>query len=346
MLTLLCISIIQEMRHFIKADDDAPASTPLLQAEPANCITKSGECCKKISPFLMVCGAGLIFSTQAVLSKLMPIPPGQYVVTESALNIPLCLVICFYSGVDVSPLSIRENRTWFWARVVFGGVASGGKILVVRNMDIGDATAIIFSAPIWAGCLARIILKEKYTIINVFATTFGLIGIVLVTKPGVLFLEKDGGGESSVPWACATLGVSVITAVSYVCVRGAGQTIHPMKFALYTACVELVCGFVTNPIMGQSLVLPPCDWVRVALVLCGVGATLANVLIVRGLSLENSGPASLMRNWDIVYAYIFQIVFFKITPDWISLLGAGLIVCTALLQGIDKLFNISCGIEF
>ena len=149
-------------------------------------------------------------------------------------------------------------------------------------------------------------------------------------------------------WAIATLGVSVTFAMSFVCVRGAGEAVHPMKFVLYTACVELVFGFFTNLIMGNSLVLPPCGWVRVVLVLCGVGSTLANVLIVRGLSLENSGPASLMRNWDIVYAYIFQMIFFDITPDWISLVGAGLIVYTALLQGIDtlELFNISCDIEF
>ena len=93
--------------------EDGHGSTPLLQTDNS---TRPGfkESCTKITPLLMVSGAGLIiiFSIQAVLSKLMPIPPEQYVITEATFNIPLCLMICFHSGVDVSPLSIRENRMY------------------------------------------------------------------------------------------------------------------------------------------------------------------------------------------------------------------------------------------
>ena len=91
--------------------EDGHGSTPLLQTDNS---TGPGfkESCTKITPLLMVSGAGLIFSIQAVLSKLMPIPPEQYVITEATFNIPLCLMICFHSGVDVSPLSIRENRMY------------------------------------------------------------------------------------------------------------------------------------------------------------------------------------------------------------------------------------------
>jgi drug/metabolite transporter (DMT)-like permease len=194
--------------------------------------------------------------------------------------------------------------------------------------------------------LARIILKEKYTLINLIATIFGLVGVVLVTKPEFLFLEISDRGESSLSWACATFGVSILAAVSYVCVRGAGNTVHPMKFVLHTAFVEFLSGFLINLVMRQYLVVPPCNWVRITLLLCGFGATAANLLIVRGLSLENSGPATLMRNGDIAFAYSCQVLFFRVTPDWISLLGATLIIGTAVLQGIDKLFDISRGISF
>lgn len=325
-------------------------TTPLLQTgqtSEGRCVQRLKESCKKVLPLLMVSGAGLIFSIQAVLSKLMPIPPGEYVFMEATFNIPFCLLVCFHSGVNISPPNpLKRRNGWFWGRVIFGGLASGGKILVVRNMNIGDATAIIFSAPIWAGLLARIILKEKYTIVNLFAAIFGLVGIILIAKPGILFHDVSNPGQSTLPWACATLGVSIIAAVSYVCVRATGDDVHPMNFVLYTAIVELICGLLINPAMKQAIVLPPCNWVRGALLACGVGATVANLLIVRGLALENSGPATLMRNWDTVYAYIFQIIFFSVTPDWISVLGAVLIVSTALLQGIDRLVDISCGISF
>ena len=339
------------MNYSIEAERGSGSeTTPLLQTgqtSDGRCGQRLKESCKKVLPLLMVSGAGLIFSIQAVLSKLMPIPPGEYVFMEATFNIPFCLLVCFHSGVNISPPNpLKRKNGWFWGRVIFGGLASGGKILVVRNMNIGDATAIIFSAPIWAGLLARIILKEKYTIVNLFAAVFGLVGITLIAKPGILFHDASNPGQSTLPWACATLGVSIIAAVSYVCVRATGDDVHPMNFVLYTAIVELICGLLINPAMKQTIVLPPCNWVRGALLACGVGATVANLLIVRGLALENSGPATLMRNWDTVYAYIFQIIFFSVTPDWISVLGAVLIVSTALLQGIDRLVDISCGISF
>jgi drug/metabolite transporter (DMT)-like permease len=279
---------------------------------------------------------------------MKPVPPGQYAITESVFNVPFSLVICFHSGIDVSPLNIGEKQWWFWGRVIFGGVATGFKILVIRHMELGDATAIIFTAPIWAGCLARIVLKEKYTIINLVATIFGLGGILLVTQPKSLFPSNADPDQpkSSVTWKCAALSVALLAAVSYVCVRGAGKGIPPMKFVLYTAVVKLIAGFVMNPIMKEDLVLPPCDWIKWALFACGVGATVGNLLAVKGLSLENSGPATLMRNWDIVYAYVFQIAIDHIDPDWMSLLGAAIIVAAAVLQGADRIFDISCGISF
>ena len=304
------------------------------------------EVCQKISPLLMISGSGLIFCVIAVLSKLMSIPPGQYVSTEAAFNIPLCLLICCYHGVDLSPFSIQEKRMWFCGRVILSGLGYVTKILVVKDMNIGDAIAILSSAPIWAGILARIFFREKYTIVNLFCAIFGLVGVILISKPGTLFPSISGTGESSVPWAFATFGASLITALSFLCARGVGTVVHPMKLVFYTAIVEFLSGFLMNSVMNQSLVLPPCGWVRVVLILCGMGATLAILLVVRGLTLENSGPATLMRNADIVSAYIFQITLFKTTPDLMSLVGAGIILFTVLLQGFDKLFDISCGVEF
>ena len=316
----------------------------LLVRERAQFTLKNAY--QKICPLLMVIGSVLIFCTLTVLSKLMPIPPGQYVSTEAAFNIPFCLLICCHSGIDLSPLSITEKNMWFCCRIIFSALGYVATIIVVREMNVGDAIAIIASASIWAGFLARVILKEKYTIVNLFAAILGLVGVILIAKPGALFPDISHRGESSVPWAFATLGASLIIAFSYLAARGVGEVIHPMKVVLYTAILEFLSGFVTDLLINQSPVLPPCNWVRGASLACGIGATLANLLIVKGLSLENSGPATLMINTETMFAYIFQVTLFNTAPDWLSLLGAGIIVCAVLLQGIDNIFDISCGITF
>ena len=213
-------------------------------------------------------------------------------------------------------------------------------------MDIGDATAIFFTTPIWVGILARIILKETFTVIDLFGSILGLIGIILIAKPGFLFTDVSSSRNTSLLWAGLDLGLAIIGGLSYVCVRAAGENVDPIKFVLYTAITELMIGLSTIPVMEQPFVLPPCNWIRGALVACGIGATVAHLLLVKGLSLENSGPASLMRNWDTVFAYIFQVTIFKVTPDVLSIVGSLLVVNTVIFQGIDKLFDISCGIAF
>ena len=202
------------MNH--STEEETNEKTPLKQSDSRFGITCK-TACKKLSPFLMVIGAGFLFSINAALIKLMPLPAGQYVITVASFSIPFTLLICFYCGVDVSPFTVSEKKIWFWGRVVIGGMAFGGKKLVLKHMNIGDALAIMYTAPIWAGCMARIILKEKYTIVSLIATVSGLVGIVLILKPTVLFPNFLDRGESSIPWAFVTLGMSFLAAASYVC---------------------------------------------------------------------------------------------------------------------------------
>ena len=202
-------------------------TTPILEPKQRNWqnLKKAG---RKLLPLLMVSGSSLIFCTQAVLSKLMPFSPGEYVLIESSFNICFCLLVCAHSGVDIRPPSLRErDNLWFWGRVILGGIASSVKIPVFRMMDIGDATAIFFTTPIWVGILARIILKEKFTVIDLFGSILGLIGIILIAKPGFLFTHVSSSRNTSLLWASLDLGLAIIGGLSYVCVRAARENIDP-----------------------------------------------------------------------------------------------------------------------
>ncbi|KAJ2460688.1 hypothetical protein GGI03_005217, partial [Coemansia sp. RSA 2337] len=54
----------------------------------------------------------------------------------------------------------------------------------------------------------------------------------------------------------------------------------------------------------------------------GVFAFIGQVMLNRGLQLAPTGPATLMRNLDVVFAFILGITLFGEIPNWSGILGA------------------------
>lgn len=63
---------------------------------------------------------------------------------------------------------------------------------------------------------------------------------------------------------------------------------------------------------------------------------IGQLLMNRGLQIEKAGPAALMRNLDIVLAFIYQITILHITPTPWSIAGAVLILTCTSIVGIAK----------
>jgi len=96
----------------------------------------------------------------------------------------------------------------------------------------------------------------------------------------------------------------------------------------------------------QSYTLPSCYDDRLFLALAGVLACVGLVILNIGLSIERSAPATLMRNMDIVLAFVVQVVFFKNPTDWMSVLGAGLIVGGTVAVTLERVFCSNHPCEF
>ena len=56
----------------------------------------------------------------------------------------------------------------------------------------------------------------------------------------------------------------------------------------------------------------------------------------RGFQLEKAGPASLVRNLDVVFAFMFQAALMDDAVEFLSVVGAMLILSTAVLIGLKR----------
>ena len=62
-------------------------------------------------------------------------------------------------------------------------------------------------------------------------------------------------------------------------------------------------------------------------------------LLNRGIAIEKSGPGSLVRNVDMVVAYVIQVPLFDEPLDLLSILGGGLVICSTVTVAADKVFG-------
>ena len=72
-----------------------------------------------------------------------------------------------------------------------GIINSAAIYFAVKHMPIGDMTMIAASSTIFVCVYGRIFLSEPIQKINVFNIALVLIGILLITKPSVIFGNDD-----------------------------------------------------------------------------------------------------------------------------------------------------------
>ncbi|RZF47299.1 hypothetical protein LSTR_LSTR009790 [Laodelphax striatellus] len=52
--------------------------------------------------------------------------------------------------------------------------------------------------------------------------------------------------------------------------------------------------------------------------------------------MEQAGPVAIARSADIVFAFLWQVIFFQETPNRYSILGAFLVTSSVILNGLKK----------
>lgn len=101
-----------------------------------------------------------------------------------------------------------------------------------------------------------------------------------------------------------------------------------------------VGGLLLSPIVvmvfeGQPLLSDRISWGWQ--LLCGVMGFLAQCFMSRGLQLEKAGPASLMRNVDVLFAFVYQAIFINSKDITVlSMIGAACIICSTAIIPLSK----------
>ncbi|XP_065095197.1 solute carrier family 35 member G1 [Ochlerotatus camptorhynchus] len=291
---------------------------------------------------------------------------GIILATVSSLFFSLCSVIV-KGLVDINPIELatfrfigvllpsipialykeesffpRGKRIILILRCFVGTTGLMLSFYAFRHMPLADASVIIFSTPVFVAIFARLFLREACGMFNVITILLTLVGVVLITRPPFFF---DDDSTSLVDeqvietnydvWGpVAALSSTLFGANAYVLLRalkGLHFSVIMTNFGafalVYTLIVCYYLGAICWPLCGSDRLLV------IALALFSFGG---QILLTLALQYEQAGPVAIARSADIVFAFIWQIMFFKETPNVYSVLGALLVVSSVMLSGLRK----------
>ena len=184
-------------------------------------------------------------------------------------------------------------------------------------LSFADATALTFTAPLFATILAALVLGEAVRARRWTATVVGFIGVLIIVRPGVVGI---GIGE------VLALGGAFLTATVIVTVKQMSHTEHPNAIVAYMVLLltpmSLVCAL---PFWSWPQLQ---DWPFV--VGMGLTGTLGHVFWTRAISMIDASVVAPFDYSRLVFAMIIGFLAFGEEPDRYTLLGSAIIVAAGI----------------
>ncbi|CAG9104166.1 hypothetical protein JYU34_012115 [Plutella xylostella] len=280
--------------------------------------------------------SSLFFSLCSVIVKsLVNIDPMQLAMFRFIGVLLPTVPIVVYTEQPVFPAG---KRVLLALRSIVGTVGLMLSFYAFRNMPLADASVIVFSVPVFVAFFARVFLKEPCGIWNTISIILTLIGVVLITHPPFLFGEtapaENSQDYNSLKGAIAAFVSTIFGANAYVLLRVL-KGLHFSVIMTNFGAFAILQTFLYSLIFG-ALCMPNCGTERILVVCLALFSYLGQILLTMSLQMEQAGPVAIARSADIVFAFLWQVMFFSELPSKYSVFGAILVLSSVMLVGLRK----------
>lgn len=296
--------------------------TPVISPSPRTQVNILGVSLAALS--------SLFFSLSTLIVKWLHNVDPLELVTIRFIGILLpAIPILIYKNQNPFP---KGQRLMLLFRSFTGAVSVSLIFYAVRQMPLADASVIIFSVPVVVAIFARIFLKEPCGLFHYFTLFLTMLGVLLITRPPFLFEQSTK--EYNFMGPLAALLSTIFGAIVYILLR----TLKNLHFSV------ILVTFATYSILQTSgmawatgkLCWPKCGTERLLVVALGIFSFSGQMLLTIAAQLEEAGLVAIARTVDVVFAFVWQILFFNEIPNIFSVVGAILVTLSVVLIGLRK----------
>lgn len=302
--------------------DSAPLplpEKPLPEKKAAEKQTKTAPA-RADRPFrgiALILASTVFLGTSDVTSKYLSTTlPSIEIAWIRFLVFVLIMVPAMLPGLPLYSLRTDQRRLQLWR-----GVAVLGSSLLfisgLRFLPIAEASATSFVAPLLVTALSILFLGEKVGLRRWIATAIGLVGVLIILRPGTSAFHVAAFFPlvSASAWACTLIMTRMMSGKEHAATTMAYSSI--VGFAIISALVPLVW---VNPTWHDILFG----------VIVGVASTAGQWIVVLAFRYADASVLAPFSYTQLLWVSILGFFVFGEVPDVWTTTGAVIIVASGL----------------
>ena len=232
--------------------------------------------------------------------------------------------IVFSSVVLVlRPRLQRPHWALQFGRSFFGWVGVTLMFAAAAFIPLSDATAITFLNPVWAMLLSIPLLGEKVGPVRWRAAAIALLGAMILIRPTP---------DAFQPAALLALGAAAAMGLETIFIKKLAGREPLLQILFINNLLGLAIASLAVGPVWQSPTGP--QWA--ALAALGMLMACAQTAFINGISRADASFAAPFMYATLVFAALYDFIVFRVIPDWVSALGAGVILAGALLLALRE----------
>ncbi|KAI0776970.1 drug/metabolite transporter [Trametes elegans] len=302
---------------------------------------------------LLIAASQVFTSLMGVFVKKLnavrpPVHPLELIWLRMVLTWIVCIAYMLPAQVPDPFVGPKGIRLLLVLRGFSGFVGLFGTYYALQYLSLSDTTVLSFLTPMTTAISGALLLKETFTWKQALASACSFIGVILIARPAFLFSPsadtEQGSAESSTgvtpvqrlgAVGVALLGVIGLTS-AYTTIRAIGKRAHPMHnlaaFALVCIVTAPVAVLVSNT---NIVILGDFDMIS-GILTVSLSGFAAQMTMTTGLQRETAGRGTMAIYVQVIFAMIFDRVFFDVVPPPLSLLGTTIILTSAIYVAFSK----------
>lgn len=268
-------------------------------------------------PSLALLAFGL-FAVHDVIVKMLgeSYSPVQIVFFSVLLGLPLAMLMLMRDPTDGNLLPRRPG--WTALRTGAAVVTAVSVFYAFSVLPLAQTYAILFATPLLITVLSVPILGERVGIRRGAAVLVGLVGVLIVLRPG----QGDGLNLGHL----AALVGAFASSLASIIVRKIGQEERNVVLLLYPMMANLVLMGIALPFVYQPMPLAHFG----ALTLMAALALVASICVIAAYKRAPAFRIAPMQYSQMIWAVIFGALFFGEGVDLFTILGAVVIIASGI----------------
>lgn len=149
----------------------------------------------------------------------------------------LCITVIIFVAKHNAPSShVKTERLGLhFFRNVFHFGGQFGWYWGIGLLPLAEVFALEFTVPIWTLLIATLFLGENLTGRKLLSMTLGLVGVLVIVKPGLAIVD---------PASLVVLGAAICYAVSHSTTKSLSQSESPITILFYMCLIQLPIGLL------------------------------------------------------------------------------------------------------